>query len=287
MIQTPAAAYLSGSDRKATLVQTHRCETRTGFTLIEVLVVVAIIALLVAILLPSLKAAKEQAKRSDCASNLHQIGVALTMYVNAHKENLPPLYRTASVFTTYYMRTPAVGTINLGLLANARYANDPLVFYCSGQNQVESASLTYNGPDNRWYSDKEYAALTANPKPAVRSSYPARLIEVGGGSAQIGGSGTTGTPVPSATLTPWKISKFGRNVLYSDFTGVSEWKGGGIEAGFVSSPHNRKGHNSLVGNGAVRWSRPNALNAFRPISDVDPTPEEQVVYYKILDRLCS
>jgi prepilin-type N-terminal cleavage/methylation domain-containing protein len=257
---------------------------QTGaFTLIEVLVVVAIIALLVAILLPSLKAAKEQAKRTDCASNLHQISVALTMYINAHREQLPPLYRTTSVFTTYYMRQPAVGTINLGLLANARYANNPEVFYCSGQSKVESASLTYNGPDNQWYSEKEYAALPT-PKPAVRSSYPARLIEVDVPNTQIGAAPTQ-VPMPAGQLTGWKHPRFARKVLYSDFTGVSEWEGGGIEQGFVSSPHNRKGHNSLVGNGAVRWSRIEPLNVLRPINGVDPTPQEQVAYYKVLDRL--
>jgi prepilin-type N-terminal cleavage/methylation domain-containing protein/prepilin-type processing-associated H-X9-DG protein len=53
---------------------------RKGFTLIEVLVVVAIIALLVAILLPSLQAARMASKRSISASNMKQIGVAMTMY---------------------------------------------------------------------------------------------------------------------------------------------------------------------------------------------------------------
>ncbi|MBI4580927.1 MAG: type II secretion system protein [Planctomycetes bacterium] len=49
----------------------HRTHTY-GFTLIEVLVVVAIIALLVSILLPSLKAAREQARSAVCLSNLKQ-----------------------------------------------------------------------------------------------------------------------------------------------------------------------------------------------------------------------
>jgi prepilin-type N-terminal cleavage/methylation domain-containing protein/prepilin-type processing-associated H-X9-DG protein len=49
-----------------------------GFTLIEVLVVVAIIALLVAILLPSLARAREQARRTQCASNARQITIACT-----------------------------------------------------------------------------------------------------------------------------------------------------------------------------------------------------------------
>lgn len=56
-----------------------------GFTLIEILVVVAIIALLVAILLPSLARAREQAKKVQCASNTHQMGIALHMYVLQHR----------------------------------------------------------------------------------------------------------------------------------------------------------------------------------------------------------
>ena len=58
---------------------------RSGFTLIEVLVVVAIIALLVSILLPSLKQAREQARQITCGSNIHQQLVACFLY--AHDSN--------------------------------------------------------------------------------------------------------------------------------------------------------------------------------------------------------
>ena len=54
--------------------------TTSGFTLIELLVVIAIIAILIALLLPAVQQAREAARRSQCRSNLKQIGVALHNY---------------------------------------------------------------------------------------------------------------------------------------------------------------------------------------------------------------
>jgi prepilin-type N-terminal cleavage/methylation domain-containing protein/prepilin-type processing-associated H-X9-DG protein len=64
-------------------------EFRRGFTLIEILVVVAIIALLISILLPALSRAREQARTTQCLSQLKQMGNGTMMYTADQKSFLP------------------------------------------------------------------------------------------------------------------------------------------------------------------------------------------------------
>lgn len=75
-----------------TYPRSHRNGRARGFTLIEIMVVVAIIGTLVGLLLPVLANARAAAKRTQCLSNLHQIYLACELYVNNHMGSYPPAY---------------------------------------------------------------------------------------------------------------------------------------------------------------------------------------------------
>ena len=78
-----------------------KAATQNGcFTLVELLVVIAIIAILAALLLPALSRAKAQAQSTACKNHLHQMGVALMMYVGDGKQY--PFYRAINPAPAYW-----------------------------------------------------------------------------------------------------------------------------------------------------------------------------------------
>jgi len=84
---------------------------RRAFTLLEILVVVAIIAILAAILFPVFSRARENARKASCISNLHQIGLGIAMYRGDY-DGINPRYRSCpdNADSTCYSLAPTVSS---------------------------------------------------------------------------------------------------------------------------------------------------------------------------------
>ncbi len=79
-----------------------------GFTLVELLVVIAILGILVGMVLPAVQVARETARRSNCQSNMKQIGTALVHY-DTTKQRLPGWRNTIDTYTPAMVATGTAG----------------------------------------------------------------------------------------------------------------------------------------------------------------------------------
>jgi prepilin-type N-terminal cleavage/methylation domain-containing protein len=92
---------------------------RPGFTIIELIVSIAVIAVLVSLLLPAVQAAREAARRAQCKNNLKQIGLALHAYHDVHRK-LPIGNVPGTNFAFQAMILPELEQSSLSALINFR-----------------------------------------------------------------------------------------------------------------------------------------------------------------------
>ncbi len=108
----------------------HHEGKRRGFTLVELLVVIAIIGVLIALLLPAIQAAREAARKMQCANHLKQFGVAIHNFHEAVK-GLPPAFVGGdNRVTFFFLVLPFMEQIQLYQMIDA--TNDRMALSVNG-----------------------------------------------------------------------------------------------------------------------------------------------------------
>ena len=230
-----------------------------GFTLLELLIVVALIALLTGIMVPSLSSARELARRALCAGHQHHIYTALNMYLVKHR-SLPPLTRSPDIVVppegqagmsdadlrmTPWDLFPVIyhgnnsgpehsRYTNFGPLYELGYIEDIRLFYCPSQTHPDFQFDTHTNP---WpIEDPEPIEAEYKRWNHVFSSYGRRL----------GLSNIAFDIVPPQTAIISDVAMF-------------PW--------YTRTHHQDAGFNVLTVDGAVEWNDDPWYHTYRPEYD--------------------
>lgn len=141
----------------------------TGFTMIELLVVFGIIGLLMAILVPAVSTIREQGRRISCASNLHEIALAVMTYARDHRYSMPvaPLYDSKG----HYM-----SLTQPGYARNCPNYWHPVLVRMMAQYGVPIKELTC--PDNQDFGNPPI--IDTNPTSATSGEYLCNYVYLPG-----------------------------------------------------------------------------------------------------------
>ena len=126
---------------------------RRAFTLIELLVVIAIISVLAAFLMPTLSKARQQAKITACKSNLRQLGMALTNYLDTYgSSRYFPYPMEAGGVAPGEASTAGTGFSGAAFLAALYWSGtitEPGIFLCPSSDDDNHKGEDYGDPENK------------------------------------------------------------------------------------------------------------------------------------------
>jgi len=197
---------------------------REAFTLIELLIVIAIITLLTAILFPTFAAAREKARQSTCVSNERQLGAAILVYAQDYDETYPPANCPAAtvsgIANWYYLADPYIKSgIPADVLAQAGITKS--ILHCPDYDRTAIPGVDY--PSRCYGVNRRLmppvgeatmlpAAYISLPAPLTQVRTPAQtvlLAEVAGDTAwtegmddpaRVAAAPVAGTPIAATSL---------------------------------------------------------------------------------------
>ena len=148
------------------MVSVVRPATQRGFSLLELLVVLAVTVVLTSLMFPALSAVRENAHRVVCSSNLRQIGMSMAMYAMDYGDSIPFSQFSDEAGQKQEMMAAHVGDGDprrfdgIGLLYLKGYCKDAACFYCpshAGAHPFERYERDYRMPGPvRIYTNYHY-----------------------------------------------------------------------------------------------------------------------------------
>ena len=207
---------------------------RRAFTLLELLIVIAILGVLMALLLPALGRARESARRASCLSNLRQVHQSFLLFAEEHDGRVPIGYRAGRrQFNSMVWSSTSQKYCLFGALYQTGRMKEPQVFFCPSNEDPQNA---FNTEINPW----------PPPSPPDGDTTKNRW-------AGYAGRPDVELPDEVQKVAPYsmpRLADYGAKAIFSDLTAVPAR---------VDLRH-RDGINVLCGDGSAAWVPRSAFN---------------------------